>query len=212
MLIIGNWKANCSRKLCEDFIKNFRSNGNVVICPPSIYIPQMANKIPGVEIGAQDCSVFKNGPHTGDITCEMLKDVGVKYVIVGHSERIKFNHETINTTVDKVERCLENDLMPIVCVDDEYNEKMAILRRFSGKILIAYEPVSAIGSGILPTNERIELVINEIKSCGRFKALYGGSVNGKNIENLKKIHSLDGLLVGGASLSVEEFQLMVDAL
>ena len=211
MLIIGNWKANCSRKLCENFIQNFRSNGNVVICPPSIYIPQIINKIPGVVIGAQDCSNFKSGPYTGDISCEMLKDVGVKYVIVGHSERIKFNHETINTTIDKIERCLENDLMPIVCIDENYREKMPKLTHFNDKILIAYEPISSIGTGILPTNAEIDIILKEIKSFGKFKTLYGGSVNCKNIERLKLIPNLDGVLVGGASLSVDEFQLIVDA-
>ncbi len=211
MLIIGNWKANGSYRLCKNFIRNFRGNGNVVICPPAVYLQQVVNNISGIVIGAQDCSNFKSGPYTGDISCAILRDIGIKYVIIGHSERIKFHNETIDIMIDKIDRCLENDLIPIVCIDENYREKMPKLRYFSDKILIAYEPISSIGTGILPTNEEIDIILKEIKSFGQFKTLYGGSVNYKNIERLKLIPNLDGLLVGGASLSVDEFQLIVDA-
>jgi triosephosphate isomerase len=100
MLVIGNWKANGSYNLCESFIRNFQSNGNVVICPPAIYLCNMVGKIPGVEIGAQDCSSYGSGPYTGDISCELLKDIGIKYAIIGHSERIRFHQETIDITIN----------------------------------------------------------------------------------------------------------------
>lgn len=211
MLIIGNWKANGSPKLCESFMKNFNGNGNVVICPPAIYLQNMVDRIFGVNIGAQDCSSFTNGSYTGDVTCQLLKEIGIKYVIIGHSERVKFHHETIDITLEKVNRCLENDLIPIVCIDENYQEIIHRLSQFDIQILIAYEPISSIGTGVVPGNNEIDTVLSHIKSFGQFKTLYGGSITSKNIENLKAITSLDGVLVGGASLTVNEFQLIVDA-
>jgi triosephosphate isomerase len=210
MLIIGNWKANGSYSLCKSFIKTFKGNGNVILCPPAVYLEAMVNKISGIAIGAQDCSRFKNGAYTGDISCQLLKDIGIKYVIIGHSERVYLYHETIDTTLDKINRCLENELIPIVCIDDDYLEKMDKLSKFDRQIMIAYEPISSIGTGILPGNDKIESILNQIKSYGQFKTLYGGSVNAKNIDNIKQITSLDGVLVGGASLSVNDFQSIVD--
>jgi len=210
MLVIGNWKSNGSHKLCESFIRDLKCNGNVVICPPAIYLANMVHKISCVEIGAQDCSSFTNGPYTGDISCELLKGIGIKYVIIGHSERIRFHHETVNSTLDKVHRCLEHNIIPIVCVDDDYQNIIDKLS-FNEQILIAYEPISSIGTGILPDNKHIDIISSHIKSFGKFKTLYGGSVTSKNIDSLKSIKSLDGVLVGGASLIVSEFQLIVDS-
>lgn len=211
MLVIGNWKANGSHNLCESFIRNLKCSGNVVICPPAIYLQNMVGKIPGVEIGAQDCSSYGSGPYTGDISCELLKDIGIKYAIIGHSERIKFHQETIDITINKVNKCLENNIIPIVCVDDKYKEIINKLTKFNSQISVAYEPISSIGTGVIPTNNHINLILQDIKSYGNFKTLYGGSVTSKNIDNLISISSLDGVLVGGSSLSVSEFQLIVNS-
>jgi triosephosphate isomerase len=212
MLAVGNWKMNGSRHLCDEFAKSFKGNENVIICPPIIYTYQLMRDLPNTNFGAQDCSRFKNGPYTGDISCEFLSDIGVKYVIIGHSERVRFYGETLDIMLEKIDRCLENNLVPIVCLDESYHLKMPRLRCFSGKILIAYEPVGSIGTGVVPTNEMITDVFSDIKSFGDFKTLYGGSVNSRNIQEIVAVPGLAGVLVGGASLLVNEFQLIVDTL
>jgi triosephosphate isomerase len=212
MLVVGNWKMNGSRELCNEFIKNFRGNENVIICPPAIYAYQLISDLHNVYYGAQDCSRFKSGSYTGDISCNILSNIGVKYVIIGHSERVKFYGETLDIMMEKIDRCLENGLVPIVCLDENFALKMKKLQNLDKNILVAYEPTGSIGTGIVPTNEMIASVFNEIKSFGDFRTLYGGSVNRRNIEEISQIPKLAGVLIGGASLLVNEFQLIVDKL
>lgn len=209
--VIGNWKMNGSYKICEEFLNQITSNLLVqtVICPPFLYIQKMIQKIQHYEIGAQNCSEVNNGATTGDISCEMLSEMQVRYVIVGHSERRKYHHESFEKVIGKIHRCIEHNLTPIVCIENV--DEIQYLLPFENKILIAYEPITSIGTGIVPSNEEITTIFNRIKDIGNFKTLYGGSVNSQNIKKLTQILNLDGVLVGGASLCVNEFNLIIQS-
>lgn len=204
-IVVGNWKMNGSLKLCEEFINHLKVSDavEIVICPSFLHIEKLVSHMTGVHIGAQNCSEFNSGSHTGDISCAMLRELGVKYVIVGHSER----NESINLILQKIERCLENHLIPIICIDS--TENVRLFKDFEKLSLIAYEPRASIGSGLVASNDDITQTFQDIKSIANFKILYGGSVNSQNIVNLKMIHELNGVLVGGASLKIDEFNLIL---
>lgn len=208
MIITGNWKMNGSHTLCEEFRNKLIPKGNIVLCPPNIYLHKFVGS--KINIGSQDCSQFRSGAYTGDISCSMLRDIGVKYCIIGHSERVRFYQETRAIILEKTYRCIENEIKPIVCVDNNFEDILFNLTDLSGEILIAYEPVSAIGTGVVPKNQDISNVLKKIKLFGEFKTLYGGSVNSKNIETLKCIEGVDGFLVGGASLNADEFNKIIE--
>lgn len=207
MIVVGNWKMNGSLSLCRHFIKNLEQKEQVVICPPFIYAPWLAQELPGVAIGAQDCSAFKNGRHTGDVSCAMLREIGVRYVIVGHSERVRDYNEKLSRTIAKIDRCLENDLVPILCLEDM--KSMKTMQQFSGRLIIAYEPIESIGTGAPASCDHIAAIFRFIKNHGDFLTFYGGSVSSTNIAELSEIEELDGVLVGNASLVVEEFNKIV---
>jgi triosephosphate isomerase len=214
VFVIGNWKMNGSLALCNDFIENIEKKDNVgvVVCPPLIYAQYLSQRST-FEVGAQDCSQFMNGAYTGDVSCQMMCEIGVRYVIVGHSERIKHHNESNDIILQKLERCNENSIIPILCVDGENTEvvkkQMDFFHTRAENAIIAYEPSYCIGTGITPTNEDIDSILRTIKEFGDFKAVYGGSVNVENIEILRTIPSLDGVLVGGASLNVKQFNKII---
>ncbi len=209
MFVVGNWKMNGSLSLCDDFIKNLKFRENCVICSPYIYLYRFMGA--GITVGSQDCSQFKNGSYTGDISCEMLSKFGIKYAIIGHSERVKLYQETKQIILQKTYSCVENAIKPIVCIDNNFEELLREFIHIHDKIIIAYEPATAIGTGVIPTNEEILDVVKKIKSLGQFTMLYGGSVNSKNIDTLKSIQQIDGFLVGGASLKVDEFNKIIES-
>jgi triosephosphate isomerase len=213
MFVIGNWKMNGSLTLCDEFTNKLAiQNGvEVIICPPAIYAHYIIRSARGFEVGAQDCSRFQSGSYTGEIGAEMLKEIGLKYAIVGHSERIKYHDETKDILLEKLARCNESGINPILCVDGEtpsdIREQMNV---FKDKVqIIAYEPSYCIGTGIIPTNEQIEEIFDVIREFGDFKTIYGGSVSPQNIQELSKIRGLDGVLVGGASLKFDQFNQII---
>ncbi len=212
MFIVGNWKMNGSLKLCDDFIENIKINDNteVVICAPLIYAHYISQKA-NFSVGAQDCSQFQNGSHTGDVSCKMMKEIGLKYAIIGHSERIRYHNELREISANKVIRCIENNIIPILCIDGKEEIVKQQISFFSNVIdnfdthtIIAYEPSYCIGTGIVPANHEIHAILCKIKELGDFKTIYGGSVTRDNVVELMKISSLDGVLIGGASLSSEQ--------
>ena len=236
-LIVGNFKMNMSLQDVAQYISymdnhNFKSK-NIVICPSSIYIPYFNNG--KFIVGSQDVSIYKNGAYTGDISASQLKSSNIKYSIVGHSERRKYYNETDLIIHEKIKNCLENNITPIVCIGETKEEKLMhkteqVLRRsildlFKGlekdelsDVIIAYEPIWAIGTGIIPTPLEIEDTVSFIKDIIRSafkvesKVLYGGSVSIKNIDVLKNLNAIDGFLIGGASNNPEEFSKIIDIL
>ncbi len=201
------------------------------MCPPFTLLAQAAWKLKGgsVTLGGQDCSPEASGAFTGDISAPMLKDAGAAYVIVGHSERRTIHHETDALVRAKAEAALKTGLIAIVCVGETRNEREAgdavavVTRQLLGSmppggaadtVVVAYEPVWAIGTGLTPTSadvaemhKAIRRLLGEIYGAAgaKIRILYGGSVKPANAKELLGLDNVDGALVGGASLKAADF-------
>ena len=183
-----------------------------------------------IGLGAQNVSKTSCGAYTGEVSATQLKSMGVKYCIVGHSERRKYQHETDEEINQKVKLLLKEEIIPIICVGEEKEERETnrqneviakeleealkdLTIEEKKKVIIAYEPIWAIGTGLIPTNEEIEKIINLIKChLPNTKVLYGGSANENNIEELRKISVIDGYLLGGISLKLEKLDIFLEKL
>ena len=230
MYFIANWKMfgglstlNSLDKVIK-FLKIFKKPKNIKIiyCPPNTLINSMAKKFHNsrIEVGAQNCHESPTyGASTGSINSSMLKSVGAKYVILGHSEN-RQSGETDKLINSKIKAALKSGLKVIFCIGETLAQKRKkITKQILSKqikkglsrvqkknIIIAYEPVWSIGTGIIPKTNELLSTINFIKKkVGNNKILYGGSVNPKNIHDLKLINNLDGFLVGGASQDSKKF-------
>jgi triosephosphate isomerase len=235
-LIAGNWKMNGSRASLAEFTKmregaKSLSHADLLVCPPATLIAQFvaAAKDSTIMLGGQDCHAKASGAHTGDIAAEMLADAGASAVIVGHSERRTDHGETDAVVRAKAEAALRAGLVAIVCVGETQDQRDAgqtlavVARQLEGSLpdgaspqslVIAYEPVWAIGTGRTPTVADVAEIHAAIRKflTGRFKAdgaairiLYGGSVKPSNAAELLSVANVDGALVGGASLKAEDF-------
>lgn len=233
MLIVGNQKTYLNKNSVLAFInqtKDFKQDG-VVICPSYLYIDLFCNNSNFV-VGSQNVSENESSSMTGEITAGQLSSMNVKYCIVGHSERREYQREDTTMFVNKIKCLIKCNIIPIFCVGEQKIDKennltkdivgkqiLEVLSNFAGNdiknIVIAYEPVWAIGTGLVPTIEEIIDVVNYIKDLISDKfginllVLYGGSVNKKNISLLNQISSIDGYLIGGASTKVDEFLYIV---
>ena len=231
MYFIANWKMygglntlNSLHKVAN-FLNNFKKKKSIKIiyCPPNTLIRPMSKKLKNssIEVGAQNCHQNENfGPFTGSINSKMLKDVGAKYVIIGHSENRQAG-ESDNLINHKIRSALKSRLKIIFCIGETLSEKRKkktrqILNKQikiglnkiknKNKILVAYEPVWSIGTGIIPKPEDLFKTINFIKKkIKKNKVLYGGSINPKNVSLLKSLDNLDGFLIGGASQDSKKF-------
>ena len=233
--IAGNWKMNMTvasgKKLIEDLkplVKD--ANCDVALCVPAILIPEMVKAAQGsnIHIGAENVHFADKGAYTGEISADMLQDYGVKYVIIGHSERRQYVAETDETGNKRTLTALNADLTPIVCVGEtlserENNETEKVLDRqleigLKGvedltKLVIAYEPVWAIGTGKTATDEQAQETIAYIRkklgqlfcpNCAEKVIIqYGGSMNAANCKGLMAQPDIDGGLIGGASLKLD---------
>lgn len=235
-LIAGNWKMNGTRASLAELDAVIAGSGQVaqadlLICPPATLIAAAAAKAVGtrVGIGGQDCHAAASGAHTGDVSAEMLKDAGSTAVIVGHSERRTGHGETDAAVRAKAEAAWRAGLVAIVCVGETQAERDAgqattvVGRQLAGSVpqggsaanlVIAYEPVWAIGTGRTPTNLEIEEIhrfirnnlMQNIKDFGlQVKILYGGSVKPSNAAEILNLSDVNGALVGGASLKASDF-------
>jgi len=191
ILIVANWKANPStlRKARELF--GAVKNTGAIICPPFVYLSSLKAK------GAQDC-FWAEGSFTGEISPLMLKNLGVEYVILGHSERRKHLAETAEMVNKKIRASVKAGLKPIVCF-----EKIREIRNLSKSLIFALEPVSAIGTGKSLSWQRAKKIRESL--AGFKTVLYGGSVNSKNAKDYIQKAGFQGLLVGSASLNAKEF-------
>lgn len=221
-LIVANWKMNPqalkgAKLLLNSIEKETRkvTNVEIVVCPPFIYL---SNFFYGrgktmIKIGAQDCFWEEKGAFTGEISAKMLKDLGCKYVIVGHSERRRYLKETDEMINKKIKAVLKISLRPILCIEKISQIKKGIkgiIKKDFKKIILAYEPVWAIGTGKacgIPEAKKVNLSIRKILKENVL--LYGGSVNSQNAGDFIKKAKFQGLLVGGASLDSKEFIKLV---
>lgn len=242
-LAAGNWKMNGLRSALSevDILANNHPDpkAEVVLCPPATLIRSMAKVCQDncVTIGAQDCHENQAGAHTGDISAEMLADAGAEYVILGHSERRETYHETDEMVRAKATAAWAAGLKAIICVGESETERKAAntLDIISGQLamsvpdaatgenlVIAYEPIWAIGTGLTPTLNDIGEVHSHIRARleDRFgpgvarsvRLLYGGSMNPGNVADIIQVPHVDGGLVGGASLKAEDFSKIIAAM
>ena len=233
-LVAGNWKMNGLHSSVAE-LKTIAAAApalpkvELMVCPPATLIAEFASAVHGsrVLIGAQDCHALPSGAYTGDISAEMLKDAGASAVIVGHSERRQYHGETDAVVRAKAEAARRAGLTAIVCVGESRSEREAgqalgvvgrqldgSLPDYSAALIIAYEPVWAIGTGLTPTAADVaqmhgfirERLGNRYGGGGEeIRVLYGGSVNPDNAPQLLAVGNVDGALVGGASLKAADF-------
>ncbi len=216
--VIGNWKMNGNMAEKDSLLKslkNVRTDNKVVICLP---FTLLCGNTFGITIGAQDISEHTNGAYTGDISGAMLIESDVKYVLVGHSERRFYHHETNDIVKAKATAAIQNKIIPIICVGETADEKnagrtMSVVKKMvlesvpkSGNYIIAYEPRWAIGKGVTPSANEITAVHETIfKTLRGIKkentpVIYGGSVDAGNAGTIANLPHVDGLLIGRASL------------
>lgn len=245
-LIAGNWKMNglaedgaaLAKSIAQEVKKAARKDCEFLVCPPFTLLASVKKAIKGsrVMLGAQDCHFAASGAHTGDISPVMLKDLGCQYVIVGHSERRTAHYETNSLINKKASAAINSGLKVIVCIGETEEEKAAgrtieiCTAQINGSVpdeataqnlVIAYEPVWAIGTGRTPTTAEVEEVHATIrkviaKKLGRANAnkmriLYGGSMKPSNARELLALPDVDGGLIGGASLKVADFMAIAEA-
>lgn len=243
-VIAGNWKMNKNRQEAQGFMKEFiplvaDTQNEVVICAPYLDLSSLVEMTKGtnVKIGAQNVHWEEHGAYTGEVSASMLKEVGVEYVIIGHSERRQYFNETDEIVNKKIKVAFEHGLKPIVCVGETLEQreqgitkqvitnqtKLALEgldREQVEHTIIAYEPIWAIGTGKTATSEDANNSIKEIRQeiaqiygqnvAQRVIIQYGGSVKSANAKELFTTSDIDGGLVGGASLKAEEFSKIVN--
>lgn len=206
--IIANWKSNKSLEEALDWVVKVgpetprSENLKVVVCPTFTVLEELAKEIKAKDypiiLGSQDLSPFPVGAYTGEEPASLVK-VFVNLAILGHSERRKNFAETDQMVAEKVAQAISNNIIPLVCVQDEKGEVP------KGCNLVAYEPVWAIGSGTPDTPENANTVSSNLKQAKEVEVLYGGSVNSQNIASFLEQENISGALIGGASLDAEEF-------
>lgn len=224
MIVALNNKSNLDKNEFISYLDNLKkinTNSTLILCPTYLNIPL----VDGLLLGSQNVSKTDDGAFTGEISARELKSYGVKYSIVGHSERREYQKETNEDIKEKIVRLIENDITPILCIGESKLERdnntykevlikeLSILEDVNKDIIIAYEPIWSIGTGVIPTNEEIIEVFKLIKSiCPNDKVLYGGSANNDNIDTLKQIDLIDGYLLGGLSLKPDKLGEFLDKL
>ena len=243
-LIAGNWKCNLNhleaialvQKIAHGLPEKYYAKVEVVVLPPFTDLRSVQTSVDGDKLllryGAQDVSVHESGAYTGEVSAPMLAKLGCSYVVVGHSERREYHHETDELVGKKVRVALKHGITPILCVGEplEVREQQAHVDHCTGSLLaclkglkaeqvrqvvVAYEPVWAIGTGKTATPQDAQEVCGALRSAlaGKYgqevadevRVLYGGSVKSANIGDIVGQKDVDGALVGGASLQAEEF-------
>jgi triosephosphate isomerase len=234
-LIVGNWKMHGSHKANAELLQGLLDAGpmsaDVAVCVPFPFLSEAAVTLAASPIrwGAQDCSAHEQGAYTGEVSAAMLHEFGCRYVIVGHSERRQYHAESDQLVADKAKAALARGVTPIVCVGEtllqrEAGETDEVVKRqlsavihtlahCAGEMVVAYEPVWAIGTGRTATPEQAQAVHALLRAqlraatshAERVKILYGGSVKPDNAGSLFAQEHIDGALVGGASLKAADF-------
>lgn len=232
-LVIGNIKMNMLDKDVFEYIEKIRgkvNSNNVIICPTSIYIPYFLKQ--DYKVGIQNVFFENKGSYTGEISPMQAKSMSIDYVIVGHSERRIYFNETEEIINKKILTVEKNNMISILCIGETIEEKQLLktdkvlkkqligalskIENFDD-IIIAYEPVWAIGTNVIPsindiskTACYIKNIVKETFGYQNIRVLYGGSVNKKNIKEINKINEIDGVLVGNSSTNADEFLEIIE--
>lgn len=243
-IIAGNWKLNGDLILANDLVNHILDQDHfedreIVLCPPFVYISKVVNLVckSKIKVGAQDVYWKQNGAFTGEVSAAMLKDIGASYVIIGHSERRQFFHESDEDINLKIKAALDQKLIPIICVGESLAERESektetivlnqiekafneITREQATLCVIAYEPIWAIGTGLTATPEQAQEVHLWIRNkltklyseaiASQIRILYGGSVKPDNVDSIMSQSDVDGALVGGASLDADSFNRIIN--
>ncbi len=241
-LIAGNWKLNGglaqNQALVQGILAGMPAGAcRVAFCVPAPYLAQVGQLVQGsgVDLGAQDVSAHEQGAYTGEVSVSMLRDFGVRYAIVGHSERRQYHAETDEVVAQKAQRALAAGITPIVCVgetlaqreaaqtEEVVKRQLAAVIHLNGhcisEIAVAYEPVWAIGTGKTATPEQAQQVHAVLRAqlraatpnSERIAILYGGSMNAANAASLLAMPDIDGGLIGGAALKPADFLSIIQA-
>lgn len=240
-LVVGNWKMNGNRAGNAELLAALKAAGpvlaEVVVCPPAVYLADTVLALQGTAMawGAQDCSAQESGAFTGEVSAAMLAEFGCRFVIVGHSERRALHAESDQLVADKAKIGLAHGLTPIVCVGETLAEREAghtdavVKRQLStvihtlahciSQVVVAYEPVWAIGTGKTASPEQVQAVHAVLRTqlmaatqkAAEMKILYGGSVKADNAASLFALPDVDGGLIGGASLKAADFNAICRA-
>ena len=243
-IIAGNWKMNNTKAEAEQLITALKplvkdvTRTDVVVCVPFTRIEKVKKLVKGskIKVGAQNVAWAAKGAFTGEISAAMLKEVGAEYVIIGHSERRQYFGETDKSVNMRLVQALKNELKPIVCIGETLDERnggkteIVLRTQLEGglegltaddmkNVVIAYEPVWAIGTGVTATAEQANTTIKFIRKtlakmftrpvANKVRIQYGGSMNAKNASELMAMSDIDGGLIGGASLKAEDFSKVV---
>jgi len=235
-IIAANWKLQGS----FDFVKRYLDelNSNIlekqgvcsIVCPPSIYLHKLVNNLKSIFLGAQDCSNYNSGAYTGEVSANMLKELSCNFCIVGHSERRKIFKQSNKDICLKAKNLLDQSIHPIICIGETLEEKNKNLTKevlfnqisksipnngSKNSVILAYEPIWAIGTSLTPSLEEINdihyFIKNEIQNFKNYKVIYGGSVKSNNATNIMELNNVDGVLVGGASLDPLEFRKIMNS-
>lgn len=244
-LVVGNWKMHGSRAANAELLKGLRAadlgatapHVSVAVCAPFPYLGEVAEVLQGSAVawGAQDVSAHEQGAYTGEVSGAMLREFGVSYAIVGHSERRAYHLESDQTVADKAKAALAQGLVPIVCLGETLDERegeqteavvgrqlaavIATLGADMARVVVAYEPVWAIGTGKTASPEQAQAVHaflrEQLRAVGPAAAdvplLYGGSVKPDNASTLFAQADIDGGLIGGAALKAADFVAIAQA-
>ena len=243
-IIAGNWKMNMTPSQAKELINELKplvqdAKCDVVICPPYVDLALAAELIKGsnIRLGAQNIHWAEKGAFTGEVSANMLKELGVEFAIIGHSERRQYFGETDETVNARAKAAIAAGITPIICVGESLEERetgkteervtLQVTKDLEGiaaedaaALIIAYEPIWAIGTGKTATDEQANETIGVIRSvvegmygkevADKLRIQYGGSMNPKNVKGLMAMPHIDGGLIGGASLKAEDFSLVVN--
>lgn len=245
LFIAGNWKMNYTTAQTREFCRSLKAKGleghrsDILLCPPYIAIPEMVSQFKDtpVYVGGQNLYQEDSGAYTAEISAPMLKEAGCSFVLLGHSERRQYFHENDAGVNAKAQKALEHGLTPVICIGETKEEREkeitkeivknqleGALEGFSNeeiaKMLVAYEPVWAIGTGLTATPEQAQEVHSYIRKllaertyrelAETLRILYGGSAKPANAEELLSEADIDGLLIGGASLKADSFYQIIE--
>ncbi len=220
-LVIANFKMNGSKDFIESWIQDFfleqESANDVVVALPSPYLIIFNDR--GLTLSGQNVSNEESGAFTSQLSAQMLKDCGAKYCLIGHSEARQFLKEKNEVIKQKFDQLIQESIKPILCIGeplqikeaaktiDYLSEQLDLIDSNEEDLIVAYEPIWSIGTGLIPEIEDIQMAVDSIRSKFHktVKVLYGGSVNSSNAQSITDKTDIDGLLVGGASLNPKEF-------
>ena len=235
-IIVANWKLNGSIDFIEQYLQELNcsklenSNNCGIICTPSVYFHKLVGRLNPLFLGGQDCSNYSEGAYTGEVSATMLKDASCQFCIIGHSERRQIFGQSNEDVCIKAMNLIANNINPIICIGETFEEKNQNLTKdiiytqisksvpknaTKDFVIIAYEPIWAIGTGKIPSLEEIDnihfFIKNEIQNIENYKILYGGSVNSNNASEIMDLKNVDGVLVGGASLDALEYKKIMNS-